>query len=130
MSYHIFTYNLNYIESNYEIFDNTFLSSTKNICLSNSNHPKASINIYTSTNNIFQSQSENLSFNPWQPSKKLFNLYKKFEDTILYQYPYILCSYCSKLMYSIKARWTIYNSDFIYSLQELFSDIFLTILSK
>ncbi len=62
MSYYIFTLNLDYIESNYETFDNTFLSSTENIHLVNSNHPRAPINIYNSTNHI--TQSENLLLNP------------------------------------------------------------------
>src|SRR5437660_1559737 len=71
--HHIFTYNLDtFIENNYETFDDTFLSSTENIRLTNSNHPRAPTNIYTSTN--FNVQPENLIFNPWRPLKKLSNL--------------------------------------------------------
>ena len=87
MSYHIFTHNLESIESNYEISDNTFFSSAENIYLANSNHPRAPVNIYTSTN--FATQSDNLLSTPWRPSKKLLNLYKRFQDVILYQFPCI-----------------------------------------
>ena len=63
MSYYTFTHNLKYyIESSYETFDIAFLSLTENIWLINSNHPRAPINIYTSTNFAFQ--LENLTFNP------------------------------------------------------------------
>jgi hypothetical protein len=121
MSYHIFTHNLNHIESNYETFDDTFLSSTENIRLVNSYHPRAPTNIYTSTN--FALQPENLVFNPWRPPRKLSNLHKKFQETILYQFPCIPCSYCSKLMYPNETRWTIYNPSFTYPLQESFPNI-------
>ena len=62
MSYHVFTHNLNSLESTFDTFDNTFLSFTENIRLINSNHPRALRNIYTST--ISTSQSENLLSNP------------------------------------------------------------------
>ena len=62
MSYYIFIHNLDPLESTFETFDNTFLSSTENIRLINSNYPRAPRNIYTST--ISTSQSENLLSNP------------------------------------------------------------------
>src|SRR5687767_10395835 len=120
MSYHIFTHNLDHIESNYETFDSTFLSSTENIRSSNSNHPRAPTNIYTSINFAFQ--SNNLLLNPWRPSNKLLKLHDKFQTTILYQFPCVPCSYCSKLMYPAEARWIIYNPLLIYPLQRFFPD--------
>ncbi len=121
MSYHIFTYNLNYTESNYKTFDATFLSSTENICLVNSNHPRAPTNIYTSTSSALQ--SENLTLNSWRPPRKLLNLHKKFQEIILYQFSCIPCSYCSRLMYPTEARWTLYDPSLIYPLQESFPNI-------
>ena len=120
MSYHVFTHNLDPLESTFETFDNTFLSSTENIRLINSNHPRAPRNIYTST--ISTSQSENLLSNPWQPSNKLSKLYDKFQTTILYQFPCIPCSYCSKLMYPNETRWIKYDPLLIYPLQKFFPD--------
>src|SRR5256885_3598609 len=100
MSSYIFTfeiYSTNLHCCSIESFDTSFILSSDSIQRVNTNHQRASLNPYTSTN--FTPTLANLYFHPWRPSKKLFNLHKKFQDIILYQHPYIPCSYCSKLMY-------------------------------
>ena len=58
------------------------------------------------------------NYNPWRPSKILKNLIKKFNDIILYQYPCIPCSYCTKLLYPIESKWENYDQNKIYPLEE------------
>ncbi|GES98086.1 DNA helicase Pif1, ATP-dependent [Rhizophagus clarus] len=125
MSSHIFTFEINSTNlqcQSCESFD-TFFTSSTNLQNVNSNHQRAPPNPYISTN--FLSTSVNLPFSPWRPSKKLFNLYNKFQDQILYQYPCIPCSYCSKLMYPSEARWVHYDPTFLYPLEESFPSTLL-----
>jgi len=105
-----------------ESFDTTFISSYANVQRANSNHPRAPINLYTSTD---FAPTPNLHFYPWRPSNKLFNLYNKFQEVILYQHPCIPCSYYSKLMYPSEARWLNYDPNFSYPLTESFPDVSL-----
>ena len=127
MSSHIFTFELeptNLSCQSIESFDMTFISSHANTQRANSNHPRAPTHLYTSTNN-FAFAPVNLQFQPWRPSKKLFNLQDKFQKVILYQHPCIPCSYCSKLMYPSETRWSHYDPALSYPLVESFSDISL-----
>ncbi|CAJ0832299.1 3208_t:CDS:2 [Entrophospora sp. SA101] len=40
------------------------------------------------------------------PSQKFMQVKQKFESYILYQYPCVPCSFCSRLLYPEKAKWT------------------------
>jgi len=124
MSSLIFTFQVDSTDlhcQTFETFDTTFISSPTNIQRINSNHPRAPPNPYTSTN--LASTPISLDFHPWRPSRKLFNLHKKFQDTILYQHPCIPCSYCSKLMYPSETRWLNYDSTLLYPLNESFPNV-------
>ena len=125
MSSHIFNFEINSTNlqcQSSESFD-TFFTSYTNLHNVNSDHQRAPPNPYISTN--FLSTSVNLLFSPWRPSKKLFNLHKKFQDQILYQHPCIPCSYCSRLMYPSETRWMHYDPTFLYPLNESFPDTLL-----
>ena len=51
---------------------------------------------------------------PWNPSKKLSNLHKTFQQTILNQFPCLPCSNCSYLLYPEKAKWIQYDENILY----------------
>ena len=57
---------------------------------------------------------------PWNPSKKLSNLHKSFQQTILNQFPCLPCSNCSYLLYPDKAKWIPYNENILYSFKAAF----------
>jgi PIF1-like helicase/Helitron helicase-like domain at N-terminus len=57
---------------------------------------------------------------PWNPSKKLSNLHKTFQQTILNQFPCLPCSNCSYLLYPEKARWTPYDENILYPFKMAF----------
>ncbi|CAG8743304.1 937_t:CDS:1, partial [Ambispora leptoticha] len=53
----------------------------------------------------------------WIISEKMQELIDKFENTILCQFLYILCSICSKLMYPEKSMWIHRNPNISYPLE-------------
>ncbi|CAG8684929.1 13359_t:CDS:2, partial [Dentiscutata heterogama] len=54
----------------------------------------------------------------WRPSNELQNLYDRFQNNILKQWPRIACVYCGTLLYPEKASWIIYNPSITYPLQQ------------
>lgn len=52
----------------------------------------------------------------WEPSQKFMQVKQKFESYILYQYPCVPCSFCSRLLYPEKAKWTQKIENFEYPL--------------
>src|SRR6266511_453067 len=83
-----------------EGIDENFLTGTLRRLQANSNDSRIPI-----INNTMTAIPYN--HNPWRPSKTLENLIKKFNDLILYQYPCVPCSYCTKLLYPIECKWEI-----------------------
>ena len=85
-----------YLDSEYENFDNSLFSSYAVRQQANADHSRIPI----------QSSSANITFRayfpPWQPSVKLSNLKNRFDTSILTQYPCVPCSYCSRLQYPTK----------------------------
>ena len=58
----------------------------------------------------------------WKPSKKLNNLHKNFQQTILNQCPCLPCSICGYLLYPEKAKWIPYEENKLYPLKKLLPD--------
>nr|CAG8647514.1 8694_t:CDS:2 [Entrophospora candida] len=52
----------------------------------------------------------------WEPSQKFMQVKEKFESYILHQYPCVPCSFCSRLLYPEKAKWTQKIENFEYPL--------------
>ena len=50
----------------------------------------------------------------WKPCRILWNLYDRFQNNILTQWPCIACVYCGKLLYPEKASWTFYDPSITY----------------
>jgi DNA replication protein DnaC len=97
-----------------EGINQNFLTGTSNRLQANSNHSRNPvINNNTTTTSFIDSNHQ-----PWRPSKSLENLIEKFNNLILYQYPCIPCSYCTRLLYPIECRWENYNQNKTYPLEE------------
>ncbi|CAG8681645.1 17548_t:CDS:2, partial [Gigaspora rosea] len=62
----------------------------------------------------------------WRPSPKLKNLYKKFQDNILAQWPRIACVFCGCLLYPEKASWIIHDPSVTYPLQQYIPGVLLS----
>ena len=56
----------------------------------------------------------------WRPSKKLNNLHKNFQQTILNQCPCLPCSICGYLLYPEKAKWISFEDDILYPFKAAF----------
>ena len=98
--------------SNEEI-DWNFLTGTATRLRANLNHSRAPI-----INNTIITTSIAPNYDPWRPSITLIKLMEKFNNLILYQYPCIPCSYCTKLLYPIECKWENYDQNKIYPLEE------------
>jgi len=94
--------------------DWNFLTGITTRLNTNLNHSRVPI-----TNNpIISTSTIPQNHDPWQPPRVLKNLMKKFDNLILYQYPCVPCSYCTKLLYPIECKWENYDQNKIYPLEE------------
>ncbi len=66
-------------------------------------HQNASLSliIFSTSNSI---NLNSLSIIPWNLSTKFLKLLDNFNSTILNQFPYALCAFCGRLMYSLKCE--------------------------
>ncbi|RHZ53160.1 hypothetical protein Glove_450g4 [Diversispora epigaea] len=97
-------------------FDVSFMSGSTIQINTNSDHSQIS-------QRTSQLQITVHNFLPWTLSKKLENLKNRFENVILYQFPCIPCSYCSRLIYPCDAKWIIHNQETNYPLEKMFPHI-------
>src|SRR5688572_3735366 len=56
----------------------------------------------------------------WKLSKKLNNLHKTFQQTILNQCPCLPCSICGYLLYPEKTKWIPYKENVLYPFKAAF----------
>jgi len=90
----------------------SFLTGTSARLQANSYHSRIPI-----INNTTNETSAILHYDPWKPSKTLKNMMKRFDKLILYQYPCIPCSYCTKLLYPTECKWENYDQNKTYPLE-------------
>ncbi|GES92241.1 Pif1-like helicase domain-containing protein [Rhizophagus clarus] len=57
---------------------------------------------------------------PWRPFKRLNDLHKTFQQTILNQFPCLPCSNCGYLLYPDKAKWIQYSEELSYQFEIAF----------
>ncbi|GES73489.1 DNA helicase Pif1, ATP-dependent [Rhizophagus clarus] len=69
---------------------------------------------------IIQQQSSPNILIPWRPFKRLNDLHKKFQQTILNQFPCLPCSNCGYLLYPDKAKWIQYSEELSYQFEIAF----------
>ncbi|GES90273.1 Pif1-like helicase domain-containing protein [Rhizophagus clarus] len=69
---------------------------------------------------IIQQQSSPNILIPWRPFKRLNDLHKTFQQTILNQFPCLPCSNCGYLLYPDKAKWIQYSEELSYQFEIAF----------
>ncbi|CAG8805574.1 5343_t:CDS:2, partial [Gigaspora margarita] len=98
-------------------------SSQNHLSFQNAPNPNNSTD---STNSISPNNNDSQICTYWRPSPKLKNLYNKFQDNILAQWPRIACVFCECLLYPKKASWIIHDLLVTYPLQQYISGVLLS----
>ena len=81
----------------------------------------------SSQSDILLTQISNSSPTPyWRPSDRFQKVLRILHEDDYAQFPCVLCSYCSRLLYPLSAKWVTRDNNIVYPLETSFPEINLT----
>ena len=117
MSYHIYQH----YTFNTDLSSELLLSNNPEIILLRNLQFQLQLRQNASLSPIIFSTSNPINLNslpiiPWNPSTKFLKLLNNFNLIILNQFPCALCTFCGRLMYSLKCEQLPYDDNYSYFL--------------
>ena len=81
----------------------------------------------SSQSDILLTQISNSSPTPyWRPSERFQKVLRILHEDDYAQFPCVLCSYCSRLLYPLSANWVTRDNNIVYPLETSFPETNLT----